>query len=151
MTPWAEFAAAAPEIAELGLKQLHKFGLAYLGTVRADGSPRVNPVCPVITEGRLFIATSPDSPKLRDLLRDGRYVLHALPGKQEEEFWVRGRAERVSDVDLRARVVQAAVGITRILPEEVLLEYSVEEAGTTVWLDFQTPDHRPLRKFWRAS
>ena len=72
MVTWAEFAAAEPEMAELGLPQLHKFGLAYLGTTRKDGSPRVNPVCPVIADGRVFVATSASSPKRLDLLRDGR-------------------------------------------------------------------------------
>jgi hypothetical protein len=147
---WNEFAAAEPEMAALGLRQYRKFGLAYLGTTRNDGSPRVNPVCPVIADGRLFVATSPDSPKLRDLLRDGRYVLHLLPGKEEEEFWVRGVAKPVEDAEARAQVVEAAAGITRIRPEERLLEYDIEEAGTTVWLDFGTPDHRPSRRLWRA-
>ncbi|MEX2158825.1 MAG: pyridoxamine 5'-phosphate oxidase family protein [Dehalococcoidia bacterium] len=150
MATWDEFAAAEPEMAELGLRQYRKFGLAYLGTTRNDGSPRVNPVCPVIAEGRVFVATSPHSPKLRDLLRDGRYVLHLLPGKEEEEFWIRGVAKLVSDPGTRAKVIEAAVGITRIRPAEQLLEYDIEEAGTTVWLDFQTPNHRPSRRFWRA-
>ena len=158
MATWAEFAAAEPEMAELGLRQLQKFGLAYLGTTRKDGSPRVNPVCPVIADGRLFVATSPDSPKRLGLLRDGRYVLHMLPGKQEEEFWVRGSAKRVADAATRARVVERATqrgepegGPLRIKPEEWLFEYDIGEAGTTVWLNFGTPDHRPLRRFWRAS
>jgi hypothetical protein len=138
-------------MAELGLRQLQKFGLAYLGTTRKDGSPRVNPVCPVIADGRVFVATAPDSPKLRDLLRDGRYVLHMLLGKQEEEFWIRGIAKRVTDPELRALVVVAAIGTTRILPEEVLLEYDIDEAGTTIWLDFGTETHRPVRTFWRCD
>ncbi len=149
MVSWAEFAEAQPEMAELGLRQLRKFGLAYLGTTRPDGSPRVNPVCPVIADGRVFVATAAQSPKLRDLMRDGRYVLHMLPGKQEEEFWVRGVAKRVTDPELRALVVEAAVGTTRIQPDEWLLEYDIAEAGTTVWADFGTPDHRPVRRFWR--
>jgi hypothetical protein len=150
MVAWAEFAAARPDLAELGLKQLRKFGLAYLGTTRKDGSPRVNPVCPVIADGRVFVATPPTSPKLQHLLHDGRYVLHLLPGKQEEEFWIRGIAKHSTDPELRARVVEAAVGITRIQPEEWLFEYDIEEAGTTLWADFQTPAHRPVRTFWRA-
>ena len=150
MATWSEFAALEPEMAELGLRQLQKFGLGYLGTTRPDGSPRVNPVCPVIADGRVFVATSPSSPKLRDLLRDGRYVLHLLPGKQEEEFWIRGRAKRVTDPETRAKVVEAAVKITRIQPDEWLLEYDIDEAGTTVWEEFQTPNHRPVRRFWRA-
>ena len=158
MVTWAEFAAAEPEMAELGQRQLRKFGLAYLGTTRKDGSPRVNPVCPVIWGGRVFVATSPSSPKRLDLLRDGRYVLHMLPGKQEEEFWMRGVAKRMTDPETRAMVVEAAThrpdsdgGPLRIRPEEWLFEYHIDEAGTTVWLDFGTPDHRPLRRFWRSG
>ena len=158
MATWAEFAAAEPEMAELGLRQLQKFGLAYLGTTRKDGSPRVNPVCPVIADGRVFVATSPSSPKRLDLLRDGRYVLHMLPGKQEEEFWLRGVARRVTDPATRAQVVETATqraesdgGPLRIKPEEWLFEYHIDEGGTTVWADFGTPDHRPVRRFWRAA
>ncbi len=158
MVTWAEFAAADPEMAALGLRHLQKFGLAYLGTTRKDGSPRVNPVCPVIADGRVFVATSQTSPKRLDLLRDGRYVLHMLPGKQEEEFWIRGVARRVTDNATRSRVVEAAAqraesdgGPLRIKPDEWLFEYDIDEAGTTVWLDFGTPDHRPLRRFWRAA
>ncbi|MDP3768874.1 MAG: pyridoxamine 5'-phosphate oxidase family protein, partial [Dehalococcoidia bacterium] len=108
MAAWDEFAKAAPEMAELGLKQLNKFGLAYLATVRKDGAPRVHPVCPFVAEGRLFVATAPTSPKRLDLQRDGRYVLHFLPGKNEEEFLVRGRATRVTDPATRAMAVEAA-------------------------------------------
>lgn len=113
-------------MAELGLRQLQKFGLAYLAMTRKDGSPRVNPVCPVIADGRVYVATSQTSPKRLDLLRDGRYVLHMLPGKQEEEFWIRGVARRVTDNATRARVVETAAqraepygGPLRIKPRRV--------------------------------
>lgn len=150
MATWAEFQQAAPEMAGLGSGLLKRFGLAYLATTRRDGSPRVNPVCPVIANGRAYVATGPTSPKRLDLLRDGRYVLHMLPGKEEEEFWIRGVARRVEDALTRADVVAAAEGITRVQPEEWLFEYDIQEAGTTVWLDFGTPNHRPSRQLWRA-
>jgi hypothetical protein len=150
LATWQEFEEAAPEMAALGLQQLKKFGLAYLGTLYPDGSPRVNPVCPVLCGGRLFVATPERSPKFQHLLADGRYVLHMLPGKQEEEFWVRGIARHSDDAELRQRVMKAAEGITRIQPDEVLFEYDIQAAGTTTWADFGTPNHRPQRKFWRA-
>ncbi len=59
MATWNEFAEAAPEIAALGLKQFEKFHIAYLATVRKDGSPRVHPVSPIFADGRLFVATAP--------------------------------------------------------------------------------------------
>ncbi|MDZ4279051.1 MAG: pyridoxamine 5'-phosphate oxidase family protein [Dehalococcoidia bacterium] len=155
MAAWDEFAKAAPEMAELGLKQLNKFGLAYLATVRKDGAPRVHPVCPFVAEGRLFVATAPTSPKRLDLQRDGRYVLHFLPGKNEEEFLVRGRATRVTDPATRAMAVEAArnapqhVGGLNVKPEEWLFEYDIEEAATTYWENVGQPNTRPIRRKWR--
>jgi len=152
MGSWDEFAQAEPEMATLGLKQLKKFGLAYLATVRRDGAPRVHPVCPIIAGGRLFVATAPDSPKRLDLLRDGRYVLHMLPGKDEEEFLVRGRAQLVTDPGTRAMVVEATTGDgLNVKPEEWLFEYHVEEAATTHWENVGKPDTRPIRRKWRAQ
>jgi hypothetical protein len=154
---WDEFARAEPDMAALGLQQLQKFGLAYLATTRRDGSPRVNPVCPVIAAGRIFVATAPTSPKRLDLVRDGRYVLHFLPGKREEDFSIRGRATRVADDATRAMVVELASrrpegegGPLRIRPAEWLFEYDIEEVMTTKWADFGTPEHRPVRRLWRG-
>ena len=158
MATWAEFAEAAPEMAALGLKQLQKFGLAYLGTVRKDGSPRVNPVCPFISDGRLFVATAATSPKRLDLVRDGRYVLHLLPGKDEEEFLVRGHARRVEDAETRAMAVEAArqdmvpggPGL-HIKPDEWLFEYHIESAMSAYWEHVGQPDTRPIRQHWREG
>lgn len=50
-------------------------GVANLGTLRADGSPRVHPVTPIIGE-QLFLFMEPTSPKGKDLQRDARYTLH---------------------------------------------------------------------------
>jgi hypothetical protein len=52
---WAEFESASPELAETGRSYLYFYGpgLGYLATVRADGGPRVHPVCPCIVDGRL--------------------------------------------------------------------------------------------------
>ena len=158
MATWEEFAEAEPEMAALGLKQLQKFGLAYLATVRKDGAPRVHPVCPFIAGGRLFVATAPTSPKRLDLLRDGRFVLHMLPGKEEEEFLVRGRATRVTDGATRAMAVEAArqdmvpggPGL-HVKPEEWLFEYHIESAATTFWENVGQPDTRPIRQRWEAG
>ncbi len=46
MTSWAEFARQAPELAAFGEARFRS-GVAYLGTLRADGSPRVHPVTPM--------------------------------------------------------------------------------------------------------
>ena len=155
MASWKEFAEAAPEIAEVGLRLLEKHGLAYLATVRTDGSPRVHPVCPFIGQGRLYVATAPTSPKRLDLLRDGRYVLHMLPGEDDEEFSVRGRARLVRDEAERERVVEAGRqtpmpggGTLNLSSEEWLFEYDIESAASAYWENVGQPDTRPVRRRW---
>ena len=91
MASWDEFERAQPAMAAVGRRLLEQHQLAYLGTTRKDGSPRVHPVCPLIAEGRLFVATQRTSPKRFDLLRDGRYALHMLPGAGDSEFRSTGK------------------------------------------------------------
>lgn len=74
MTSWAEFAKQAPELAAFGAARF-RTGVAYLGTLRADCSPRVHPVTPILGE-QLLLFMEPSSPKGKDLQRDGRYTLH---------------------------------------------------------------------------
>ena len=80
---WKSFEEQQPELAAFGAKRLNG-KVAYLATVRKDGSPRVHPVTPIIGEGHLFVFMEPTSPKGYDLRRDGRYVgrtvVHALEG-----------------------------------------------------------------------
>lgn len=106
MSSWGEFEAAMPEMAAAGRALLYQYGpgLAYLATVRPDGGPRIHPICPVIVEGGLY-AFIGDSPKRRDLLRDGRYALHTFPKRDgDDEFYLSGRCIRVEDTALSARV-----------------------------------------------
>ncbi len=70
MSTWQEFAAAAPELAAFGERRFREAEVAYLATVRPDGSPRVHPVTPVLCEGNLYLFMEPTSPKSQDLRRD---------------------------------------------------------------------------------
>lgn len=77
MTTWSEFAAEAPTISALFLRRHAATGnLCLLGTVRADGSPRISPIEPVIFEDMLVLAGMPDTRKFHDLARDPRFCLH---------------------------------------------------------------------------
>ena len=104
---WAEYAAAMPDMAAAGLRLLYQYGpgLGYLATVRADGAPRVHPVCPHVAEGRLWVFVGTPTPKRLDLLRDGRYALHTTGSEEvDDEFYVAGRAMPVTDEPLVAKV-----------------------------------------------
>src|SRR5438552_18897282 len=112
MVTWKEFAAAEPDLANVGRSLLYQFkvGLAFLATVRRDGAPRLHPVCPVLSNDRLFVLITPASPKRHDLLRDGRYALQAFPQPKagSDEFFITGQAMRVDDSGARAAILRDA-------------------------------------------
>jgi hypothetical protein len=56
---WREFEAAAPELAALGRTRFEATGAALLGTLRADGFPRINPVEPYLAAGQLLLGLLP--------------------------------------------------------------------------------------------
>src|SRR5437660_3084896 len=112
MVTWKEFAAAEPDLAEVGRSLLFQFkvGLAFLATARKDGAPRLHPLCPVLSNDRLFVFITPASPKRHDLLRDGRYALQTFPQPKpgSDEFYLAGRAILVEDPAARAAVFRDA-------------------------------------------
>jgi hypothetical protein len=134
MASWMEFARQAPKIAEFGQTRFQS-GVAYLGTVRADGSPRVHPVTPIIDE-QLFLFMEPTSPKGADLQRDGRYTLHCSVEDSSGgggEFYVRGRATLTNDPVIRAQAMRAS----SYVPEDryILFILSIEVAFINRYID----------------
>ncbi len=97
MVAWNEFEAAAPALAGLGRALLIKKGRGYLATVRADGGPRVQAICPVLWQGHIYAGIIRATPKHQDLVRDGRYALHAPLAEGDAEFWARGVARLLTD------------------------------------------------------
>ena len=152
MVSWSDFAAAAPDLAEVGQRQLTQFGvgLAFLATVRVDGAPRLHPVCPVVSHGRLFVLITPESPKRQDLVRDGRYALQPFPQPKpgSDEFYVSGRARVIADEATRAAVLQDARHMADA--SETVFELAVERVLHTRWENVLTPQMRPVRRTWRA-
>jgi hypothetical protein len=103
MLGWSEFATTQPQLAAACRSLMYQFGvgLAFLGTVRADGGPRVHPMCPLIADRGLFAFLIP-SPKRDDLHRDPRYAMHSFPADENEDaFYLTGRARLEDDVAVR--------------------------------------------------
>ena len=145
---WADLEKEAPEIAEAGKRLLPE--VAFLATVSAKGRPRVHPFCPVIAQGRLWAFVMAESPKRRDLDSNGYFAIHALPGPEDEEFYVAGRALRVRDPDLR-QIVLAVMPYDEADERHLLYEFILERAMWTTWENFQKPGMRPIHKVWRPS
>jgi hypothetical protein len=155
MITWNELERQQPALADAGRRQFYQFGigLAFLGTVRPDGGPRVHPVCPVISPAGLHLLITA-GPKRQDLRRDGRYALHSEacpPPRQDDGFAITGRAIQVTDADA-VRVVRGQVLAERdgmVWPgfdEEAVFELGIERclltltqpddpfpAGPTIW------------------
>jgi len=106
---WKAFEDSAPGLAQLACEKLDR-KIAYLATLRKDGSPRLHPVTPFIGDGMLFIFTEPSSPKIRDIQRDGRYALHCAVGGGGPlvEVLLSGDAVQITDPNVRAQAEKIA-------------------------------------------
>ena len=113
LATWEEFAKSAPILASYGKRRLHS-RVAYLGTSRPDGAPRVHPVSPFIADGHLYVYMEPSSPKGQDLRRNPWYAMHCAvedSGGGRGEFLVRGQARVVEDSDVREKAFAQARAI----------------------------------------
>ena len=172
MAAWAQFETEAPEIAQVaarlwpGLFALDRddplpesatwFAISYLATVRQDASPRLHPFCPILAGGRLFAAIPRSSPKGWDLRRDGRCVIHALPGFEDDELCIRATAVEVIDdastrVLVRKVVMRSGVGgMIESVSNDPLFEFDLEQVDVARWVDIGRPGTRAERRRWRA-
>jgi len=142
---WQELANDNPDLARFGAERLLESEVAYLATVRQDGSPRVHPVTPIIGGGKLFVFMEPTSPKGHDLRRNGRYAMHCQVADSEGgkgEFFLSGEAKLVEDAATRETAVRAAS--YDVADRYILFELAVDHAlGTTYSSD------GPVRQRWQ--
>ena len=133
---WRDLEAAAPELAELGRACLERVGVAMLGTLRADGSPRLATVEPHIVGEQLVVGVMPWSAKARDLARDPRCALHSIvsgPDTGESELEVRGLAIEIFHPDDVRAAAPSAWWAERSPDEALLFAVDVVEAAVVLW------------------
>jgi hypothetical protein len=148
MRRWADFAAEVPHLAAFGRRRLER-RIAYLATIRADGSPRVHPVSPFIGGGCLAVYMEPTSLKAADLRRDARYALHCGVEDNEGgegEFYLTGRAVEITDAQRRVAAVGWAEAAGYKSDERhVFFEFKLGQVLSTTY------DEGPKRERWRAE
>ena len=145
---WATFAAAEPTLAAFGRSLLERStsGNALLVTIRGDALPRIHPITVLLVGDRLvtFLFASP---KVDDLVADGRYALQAQQDPTvPHEFGVRGIARRIDYPAFR----DAAVAVWPFDPEGyILFEFTIAHAlaGERATAD----DWPPVYSSWRAQ
>ena len=150
MATWAEFEAAAPDLAAAGRRLWGEIAIGYLATTGADGAPRVHPVVVVIADGQLAVAVITRSPKYRDLQRDGRFALHSPPiSADDEQLLLRGRVRHSND---EARLSQfAAAAPYQLKGDEFVFDFDIREALWTTWDHPGQPDTQPIHRRWAAD
>jgi hypothetical protein len=149
---WDELAREAPEIAAAGRSLLYQFGpgLGFLSTLRADGAPRLHPVCPVVAEGGLYVFVGNQTPKLGDLRRDGRFALHSFPCVDvDDEFVVSGVARDAEADGVREPVHAAYVATGATTSNDTLFELLIDRALHAKY--GPRPSFPPDYARWRAG
>jgi hypothetical protein len=149
LATWGEFADAAPSLAERAARLL-SVGVAYIATTAKDGSPRVHPFTPLIGGGRLLSFIAIHTVKYGSLLRDPRYAIHAMLGKDDEEFMIIGRAVVSDDWATSMLAAVEARKINMTSKDHVPFEFMIDRVHWAVWEGLGTPDISRRAERWQA-
>lgn len=128
---WGDFESSAKEMAAFGKDRIDG-KVAYLASVKRDGSPRAHPVTPIIGEGYCFLFVEPTSRKVRDLKDNGLYCLHCSMSDSSGssgEFQISGIAQLIDDAQLRIHAENASS--FRPAESYLLFELKIEEVLST--------------------
>ena len=110
MARWSEFTELAPRIAgTFTHRHAATGGLCMLGTLRADGFPRISPMEPRFFDGDLWIGGMPGTAKFDDLVADQRFTLHTATvdsdvGDGDAKVW--GTVEDILDETLHQQYAE---------------------------------------------
>jgi hypothetical protein len=116
VTEWSDVRVGTPELAAIAEARMTEDGVVLVGTLRANGWPRISPVEPLVVDGRLYLGMMWRSRKAVDLLADPRCVVHtAVKSKEgtDGDVKIYGEARDVGDPDERDRycsALEAAIG-----------------------------------------
>jgi hypothetical protein len=146
---WGEFEASAQELAELGLAGFREQNLCLVGTLRADGWPRISANEIYFADGELLLGMMPRSRKSRDLERDPRITVMTPQCDREArrgDFKVYGRALDVTDPEVREHYGQTIYAAIGWRPEEPYPLWSVD-IESAAYISFGE-QHRLVR--WSA-
>ena len=151
MASWAEFERAAPDLAAAARRLMvgdDGVAIAFCATASDEGVPHVSPVCPIFCGDALHLSASAATPKVRDLRANGRFVLHAFLGAQDEELQLAGVAVEVTS-DVERASVHDAIPFPAFERRDPIFRLSINRALRVRWENVGQPDTRPVRQRWR--
>jgi hypothetical protein len=109
MPGWEEIVREAPELAAAVQARFDANRHKVLGTLRADGSPRLSGIEVTFRDGDLWLGMMPDSLKALDLRRDPRLALHSAtvdPELVEGDARISGLAVEATDAGAMTALVE---------------------------------------------
>jgi hypothetical protein len=124
--------------------------VAYIATSAKDGSPRLHPFTPLIGGGRLLAFIGKRMVKYGNLLRDPRCAIHALIGRDDEEFMIIGRAVVSDDWATSMQTAIEARKINMTSRNHVPFEFMIERVHWAIWEGLGTPDIRRRAERWEV-
>lgn len=139
---WDEFAEACPEIAERAAERFRRQELCMLGTLRADGSPRISPCELDFAAGHLILGMMWQSRKALDLLRDPRCVLHSCTIDRmgtEGDAKIYARATELQDPVVRQEYREAVKARIDWAPDEPHFHAFVVDVRSAGFISFAEP------------
>jgi hypothetical protein len=116
MATWATFRRGDPDLAAMAEARMAEDGLVLVGTLRANGWPRISPVEPLIVGDELYLGMMWRSRNAVDLLADSRCVVHTIVTDKagtDGDVKVYGRVRDVVDPVERERygvALEGAIG-----------------------------------------
>ena len=147
MASWAEFEAAAPELAERVRVLLDGHVHKTLATLRRDGSPRISGTETRLVDGELWIGSMWRALKALDLQGDPRFALHS--GSEDPPGWkgdakLAGVVEEVTDSE-RVKEINgeaAAAGPTHLFRPDLheVSTVGLNEDRSALVIEVWTPD-----------
>lgn len=132
---WEEFSKSCPELAEVARARFARDQLVMIGTLQADGWPRISPCEIDIAAGHLFLGMMWQSRKARDLLRDPRLIVHSVTCNREGtdgDVKLYGKAVDVPKPALRAAyrdAIRARINWAPKEPSYHLFSVDIERAA----------------------
>ncbi len=109
MAGWDQIVREAPEFAAAVQARFDANRHKVLGTLRADGSPRLSGIEVTFRDGDLWLGMMPDSLKALDLRRDPRLALHSAtvdPELVEGDARISGLAVEATDAGAMTTLVE---------------------------------------------
>ena len=143
---WADFERAAPELAALGMAGFREQNLCLIGTLAADGWPRISANEVYFPGGELLLGMMRNSRKSKDLERDARITVMTPQCDREAkrgDFKIYGRAVAVTDGATRERYADTVFAAIQWRPIDPYPLFSVDIERAS-YINFGD-NHRMLR------